>query len=388
MADIVLKDANGNKQTYTGISKIKMTSTTGDDVFYNEEFSKIGKYFVKVIDYDGTVLLEARGNTGDVFSLPTPPTHDRLVFQEWSCSQEIVDNKIAITDNNVMAGAVYTTKSGASEFDIELTKVTGLTITFNANGLKNWGDGTEDALTSHTYPNYGNYTIVCDTGYISGKIFNQTENRIMQGVCKCIRLGNSLTRIPDYNFTDLRTVETITIPNTITSAGYNALQGLRSLIACVVPTSLKFDKWTWYFFQYCWTLKSVVLPHGMSTCPSQLFNQCYSLSNIVIPSTALDIGGQAFCDCYSIKKLCFGEISSIDTCAFCTLASTYLSSFLELDFSKNVEVPSLKNTDAFKGINPLCKIIVPDALYDEWVAATNWTTYADYIYKASEVQND
>jgi hypothetical protein len=28
---------------------------------------------------------------------------------------------------------------------------------------------------------------------------------------------------------------------------------------------------------------------------------------------------------------------------------------------------------------------VPDSLYDEWIAATNWSTFADYIYKASEM---
>ena len=40
---------------------------------------------------------------------------------------------------------------------------------------------------------------------------------------------------------------------------------------------------------------------------------------------------------------------------------------------------------AFNKINTICKIVVPDNLYDQWIAATNWSTYADYIYKASEV---
>ena len=32
-----------------------------------------------------------------------------------------------------------------------------------------------------------------------------------------------------------------------------------------------------------------------------------------------------------------------------------------------------------------CKIVVPDALYDEWIAATNWVRYKNSIKKASEV---
>lgn len=58
---------------------------------------------------------------------------------------------------------------------------------------------------------------------------------------------------------------------------------------------------------------------------------------------------------------------------------------IKYDFSNHTTVPILYSTNAFNGINTLCKIIVPDALYDEWIAATNWSTYADYIYKASEV---
>ena len=41
-----------------------------------------GNYTVKVIDYDGTVLMEKKGNTGDIIELPEAPTHDRLVFQK------------------------------------------------------------------------------------------------------------------------------------------------------------------------------------------------------------------------------------------------------------------------------------------------------------------
>jgi hypothetical protein len=44
----------------------------------------------------------------------------------------------------------------------------------------------------------------------------------------------------------------------------------------------------------------------------------------------------------------------------------------------------LSNSNAFNSIASDCKIVVPDALYDEWKAATNWSTYASYIVKSSE----
>jgi hypothetical protein len=39
----------------------------------------------------------------------------------------------------------------------------------------------------------------------------------------------------------------------------------------------------------------------------------------------------------------------------------------------------LKKVDAFEEINPEAKIFVPEELYDEWIAATNWTSLADHI---------
>jgi hypothetical protein len=44
-------------------------------------------------------------------------------------------------------------------------------------------------------------------------------------------------------------------------------------------------------------------------------------------------------------------------------------------------VPTLSSTTAFDSPK---KIVVPDALYDEWIAATNWVSYASKIVKASE----
>ena len=58
---------------------------------------------------------------------------------------------------------------------------------------------------------------------------------------------------------------------------------------------------------------------------------------------------------------------------------------MKYDFSQYSSVPKLSDAGTLGGINKITKIIVPDSLYDEWIAATNWSTYANYIYKASDV---
>lgn len=58
---------------------------------------------------------------------------------------------------------------------------------------------------------------------------------------------------------------------------------------------------------------------------------------------------------------------------------------LELvDFSQATAVPSLPNAAVFQDTNDTFKVVVPDALYDQWIVATNWSTYASHIVKASE----
>jgi hypothetical protein len=52
------------------------------------------------------------------------------------------------------------------------------------------------------------------------------------------------------------------------------------------------------------------------------------------------------------------------------------------DFTSHTSVPTLSNISAFSGIPSDCEIRVPAVLYDEWIAATNWSAYASKIVAA------
>lgn len=346
------------------------TNWNGVYVFKNKvvdvaEYAEVGgettgTYTVKVIDYDGTVLIEKKGNAGDVIELPTAPTHDRLVFQEWSASVAVSNNKVTITNNDIIVGAVYTTTSGKNEFDITLTKVTGLSVTLNMDGTKDWGDGTSDTETSHTYTTYGDYTIKCDgttmtTSSISG-LFGQISNKINY-YCTEARFA-TVTSIGDYAFRSCYSLTNVVIPNSVTSIGTYAFRSCCSLTNVVIPNGVTTIQSS--AISYCYSLTSVVIPNGVTSIGTYTFQYCHSLTNIVIPSSVTSIGSNAFYACYTLTKY---------------------------DFSQCTAIPTLSATSAFTDINGICKIIVPDSLYDEWIAASNWSTYANYIYKASEVQN-
>ena len=365
-----------------------------------------GQYLVQVIDYDGTVLKSDHLNTGDTFTLPEAPTHDKLVFQGWSSPYDIVDNKVTADNQDITIGPMYTTASGLSEFDITLTKVTGLAVTFNMVGNKDWGDGTSDSETTHTYADYGNYTITCDGTELPEYMMGQgsslgSENYTLTN----IRLGSSVTSIGSNAFTRCSSLISVIIPNSVITLGGYVFSYCSSLLYITLPNSLTELKRE--IFKDCYSLKNIVIPNSVTGFGYYLFSRCYSLTNITVPNSLTGyfaFGTYTFQQCYSLTNITIpNNITSIQNDTFyncCSLteltipsgvtsigntAFRYCYSITKYDFSTATVVPALSTTNAFEGINKICKIIVPDALYDEWIAATNWTTYADYIYKVSEV---
>lgn len=328
-----------------------------------------GKFLVQVIDYDGTVLKKQNLNKGETFILPNAPTkHERLVFQEWSSPVNIVDNTVVVEDQDITIGAVYTTKSGLSEFDIELPKTKSLTVTMSFSGTKDWGDGTVDNLNSHTYSDYGNYMITFDGTSLG--------NTVTGDFYKNIRLSNKITSIK--NFSNCYCLETLTLPNSITSTSGNLIRDCRALKSLILPNNINNPSQQGY---NCYRLLNTTIPKDKTSINSYDFYNCRCLEGITIPKNATSIGGNAFEGCSNLTSIAIpSSVTSIGSYAFRGCYSIF-----EYNFKSHLSIPALENTNAFYDINNLCKIYVPDALYDEWIVATNWATYAKYIYKASDI---
>ena len=364
-----------------------------------------GQYLVRVIDYDGTVLKSDHLNTGATFTLPDAPSnHSKLVFQEWSSPVTISNNTITVENSDITIGATYKTASGLTEFDIELTKVTGLEVVCNMVGNKNWGDGTTDNLTTHTYTDYGSYTITCDGTSIAGSsgIFSSSSSS-PNYYCTEIRVGDGVTSIGSNVFRYCYSLTSITIPDSVTSIESNAFYYCYSLTSVTIPDSV--TSIGNVAFNACYALTSITIPDSVTMIGNSACSSCYSLTSITIPDSVTSIGNSAFSYCYSLTSVTIPDsVTSIGNYAFyyCySLTSVtipdsvtsigaytfyYCHSIIKYDFTSATSVPTLPNTNAFNNINDICKIYVPDALYDDWIVATNWAKYADYIYKASEME--
>ena len=438
----------------------KGVTVTDTDTFrsYADKIAEIqtgngdGEHLVRVIDYDGSILKQEYLNEGSIFVLPEPPSnHSRLVFQEWSSPVDIENNTIIVGNSDIIIGATYATASGLSEFDITLNKATGLSVTINMDGIKNWGDGTSDDQTTHIYTDYGDYMITCTgstmTTSSSNGLFGQSTSN-SNGFCTAIRLSTNITDIGSGSFNCICNLNSITIPNsviTMTSVCLGACRKLNSLtipksvtdityLMCascsnltsvVIPNSIK--NIGEMAFSGCYALSNVTIPHGVTIINKEAFCNCVNLTNVVIPESMVSIGVSAFKGCESLASVVMSNsVVSIDSSAFyhchnltklvlsnaitTIMASTFqqcyrlnnitlpnnISSIIEsafascnnvvcYDFTNSTTIPTLSNKNVFSSINIACKIYVPDNLYDEWIVATNWATYANHIYKASEM---
>ena len=97
--------------------------------------------------------------------------------------------------------------------------------------------------------------------------------------------------------------------------------------------------------------------------------------------TSIGYGGFAYT--HNITSITFGSgLTSIDSGAFGSTSCTVF------DFRNATSIPTLSNVDAFENTSANKKIVVPDSLYNNWRAATNWSSTTNGIVTAIISQTD
>ena len=149
---------------------------------------------------------------------------------------------------------------------------------------------------------------------------------------------------------------------------YNIPSGLTSIVSSA--------------FNNCSSLQNITILSGATSIGDNAFNGCTSLQSITIPESVTSIGNNSFGGCNSLYKAKINSSAKIGNYSY-KFGRNYLTVFY--DFSGVTAVPVLSSSNGIQEKDYVSAIIVPDALYDEWIAATNWVAYASKIKKASEI---
>ena len=168
-------------------------------------------------------------------------------------------------------------------------------------GLGAFGGCT--SLTNLTIPFVGatkNGTTNTHFGYIFGTELNYASDEVVPVSLKTVVITGGKS-IGERAFYECSSIESITIPNSVTSIGKFAFYLCSHLKSITIPDSVM--SIGEYAFYYCGSLTSITIPDGITSIGKYTFAHCGSLASIIIPNSVTSIDAEAFDSCYSLTNI-------------------------------------------------------------------------------------
>ena len=128
-------------------------------------------------------------------------------------------------------------------------------------------------------------------------------------------LPNSLTAIGSYAFQNCGILTNVTIPEGVTSIGGSAFSRCKSLKSLMIPDSVTSIGKSAFFG--CSALTGIMLPDSVTTIENYTFSGCTGLKSITIPDNVTSIENYAFSGCTSLESITMHDsVTSIGSHAF------------------------------------------------------------------------
>ena len=164
---------------------------------------------------------------------------------------------------------------------------------------------------------------------------------------------------------------TYTIPDSVTTIGYQAFYYCDSLTSVNIPDSV--TEIGNNAFIYCDSLTSVNIPDSVTTIGEGAFSHCEGLTSVTIPDSVTTIGENAFDCCTGLTSVTIGDgVTTIGDGAF------YGCESLTSVYCKATTPPAL-GYYVFDYNGSGRKIYVPMESVDAYKSATRWSDYASDI---------
>lgn len=162
------------------------------------------------------------------------------------------------------------------------------------------------------------------------------------------------------------------VQGTVTEIGSNYNVGITTLRDCAFYrcplTSISLPSATalgQQVFYQCSNLATIELPVALTT-GTNCIALCSGLVSISVPNLQV-VGNQCFSGCSRLPQISLPSCTTIYNYAFFNCTDLKL-----LDFRGVSAVPTLESYQAFT-VDADRKIVVPDALYSEWITKSQWS---------------
>ena len=169
---------------------------------------------------------------------------------------------------------------------------------------------------------------------------------------KSVVFEEGVTSITNYTLNRCKNLESVTIPDTVTSIGYSAFE-YSSLESIYIPDSV--TSIGSYTFYGCSSLKNARMSNSVKSLSYQLFYGCSSLESFEIPDSVTDIGSSVFQGCKSLESV---EIPD-------SVTSISNQVFQGCESLKTVEIPAnIKqySSNLFNGCKALTSFNIADGV--------------------------
>lgn len=321
-----------------------------------------GKYRVRYIDIDGTVLKIEYVENGGRTTPPNNPSYDPdyLIFDEWNYD---IENYIVNEPTDI--GATYKTVDDATYIFIKVLTAFDINISNNFSNYTSidWGDGTIDTSTTHSYSQkgfyvikiYGNITITADAS--SGKYWLYNDYRWNNNIIK-IYLKKGITDVPNFCFQSIYSLSVVSIPSGFNTSHYALFERCPSLKCLILPKSQIHENTLIRTISNCRSLRYFSASKELTKIGDSFFREVAGINDFIIPKAITSIAANVF----------------------------YLGCCIQNIFVYCETVPTLTNVNAFTSLpNPI--FWVNDDIIENLKVATNWSTFANQMIPLSWYPN-